>query len=55
MPALPCLSSFSLSVVGNYADENENDESCLVSLGPISKQTGSVPPPDSLAEPGGFF
>ena len=33
MPASPCLSAFSLSVVGNYADENESAESRLVSLG----------------------
>ena len=33
MPASPCLSPFSLSAVDHYADENENDESCLVSLG----------------------
>ena len=34
MPASPCLSPFSLSVVDHYADETENDESRLVSLGP---------------------
>ena len=33
MPASPCLSPFSLSAVDHYADENESDESCLVSLG----------------------
>ena len=33
MPASSCLSTFSLSVVGNYADERENAESRLVSLG----------------------
>ena len=32
-PVPPCLSPFSLSVVDNYADENENAESCGVSLG----------------------
>ena len=34
MPASPCLSPFSLSAVDHYADENENSESRLVSLGP---------------------
>ena len=34
MPASPCLSPFSLSAVDHYADETENDESRLVSLGP---------------------
>ena len=33
MPVPPCLSPFSLSVVDYYADENENDKSCRVSLG----------------------
>ena len=33
MPASPCLSPFSLSAVDHYADETENDESRLVSLG----------------------
>ena len=31
-PVPLCLSPFSLSVAGNYADENENAESCGVSL-----------------------
>ena len=33
MPASSCLSTFSLSAVGNYADECENAESRLVFLG----------------------
>jgi hypothetical protein len=41
MPASPCLSPFSLSVVDHYADETENDESRLVSLGPtVDKRAG---------------
>ena len=35
MPASPCLSPFSFSVVDHYADETESVEFCLVSLGPV--------------------
>ena len=46
MPASPCLSPFSLSVVDHYADETENDESRLVSLGPtFDKRGGQECPP----------
>jgi len=40
LPASPCLSPFSLSVVDHYADETENDESRLVSLGPTFDKRG---------------
>ena len=39
MPASSCLSAFSLSVVGNYADECENAGSRLVSLGQTVDKT----------------
>ena len=43
MPAMPCLSPFSLSAVRLYADETESGESRLVSLGrTVDKREGTA-------------
>ena len=43
MPVSPCLTPFSLSAVDHYADENENAESCLVSLGQTLDKSKTPP------------